>query len=152
MSEPRAARIEDLDQLVELLGVLFAQETEFAPDAQKQRRALSRILGDASIGRIYVVREGEQVLGMCSLLYTLSTAEGGRAAWLEDFVVRPERRGRGIGRTLLAYAVAQAHAEGILRISLLTDAENERAQELYRSVGFSHSPMRAMRLRRPGTA
>ena len=152
MSDPQAAREEDLDQLVELLGMLFAQEAEFAPDAQKQRRALSRILGDASIGHIYVLHEGDRILGMCSLLYTISTAEGGKAAWLEDFVVRPERRGRGIGRTLLAYAVAQAHAEGVLRISLLTDAENERAQKLYRSVGFSDSPMRPMRLRRPGAA
>ncbi|HXZ91746.1 MAG TPA: GNAT family N-acetyltransferase [Burkholderiales bacterium] len=152
MSGPQIARDEDLDQLVELLGLLFSQEAEFAPDARKQRLALSRILDDSSIGRIYVVREGERVLGMCSLLYTVSTAEGGRAAWLEDFVVRPERRGRGIGRMLLAHVIAQARGDGVLRISLLTDAGNERAQDLYRSVGFAASAMRPMRLRRPGAA
>lgn len=150
MGGPQIAREEDLDQLVELLGLLFSQEAEFAPDAQKQRRALGRILGNASIGRIYVVREGDRVLGMCSLLYTVSTAEGGRAAWLEDFVVRPERRGRGIGRTLLEHVIAQARADGVLRVSLLTDAGNERAQALYRSAGFGDSSMRPMRLRRPG--
>jgi len=152
MSGPQIARDEDLDQLVELLGLLFSQEAEFAPDARKQRLALSRILDDSSIGRIYVVREGERVLGMCSLLYTVSTAEGGRAAWLEDFVVRPERRGRGIGQMLLAHVIAQARGDGVLRISLLTDAGNERAQDLYRSVGFAASAMRPMRLRRPGAA
>jgi len=152
MSDAEIARDEDLDQLVELLGLLFSQEAEFAPDAQKQRRALSRILGDASVGRIYVVREAGRVLGMCSLLYTVSTAEGGKAAWLEDFVVRPERRGRGVGRMLLEHVIGQARADGVLRVSLLTDAGNERAQDLYRSVGFAASAMRPMRLRRPGAA
>ncbi|HXZ53144.1 MAG TPA: GNAT family N-acetyltransferase [Burkholderiales bacterium] len=152
MATPETARNEDLDQLIELLGLLFAQEAEFAPDAEKQRRALGRILDDVSIGRIYVVREGGRVLGMCSLLYTVSTAEGGKAAWLEDFVVRPERRGRGIGRMLLEHVIAQARADGVLRISLLTDAGNERAQDLYRGVGFSPSAMRLLRLRRPGAA
>ena len=86
---------------------------------------------------------------MASLLYTVSTAEGGKAAWLEDLVVRPDRRGRGIGRKLLEYVAARAHAEGILRITLLTDPDNERAHALYRNLGFQFSSMRAMRLK-PG--
>lgn len=53
-----AAGAEDLDQLVELLRVLFTQEHELAPDAEKQRRGLARILGDSSVGRIYVARDG----------------------------------------------------------------------------------------------
>src|SRR3954467_4625270 len=36
----------DLPALVELLGVLFAQEADFVPDATKQGRALEAILGD----------------------------------------------------------------------------------------------------------
>jgi GNAT superfamily N-acetyltransferase len=146
-ASPDIARGEDLEQLVDLLGVLFVQEAEFAPDAQKQRRALREILADASRGRVYVAREAGGVVGMCSLLYTVSTAEGGKAAWLEDLVVRPDRRGRGIGRMLLEHAIGRARADGVLRITLLSDADNERAHALYRKLGFAHSPMRTMRLR-----
>src|SRR5437763_1908933 len=92
-----AATKKDLPALVDLLGVLFAQEADFVPDAAKQRRALEAILSDPRIGRIYVARESERVIGMVSTLYTISTAEGGKAAWLEDMVVLPECRGRGIG-------------------------------------------------------
>jgi len=140
------AKAQDLSQLVELLGLLFAQEADFAPDAVKQRRALELILADPAIGRVYVAREGEQVLAMASLLYTVSTAEGARAAWLEDLVVRPERRGQGIGSMLLEHVAARARADGVARISLLTDADNALAQRLYRSLGFSPSAMRPMRL------
>jgi len=146
-ASPDIARGGDIDQLVDLLGLLFAQEADFAPDAQKQGRALREILADESLGRVYVAREAAHVVGMCSLLYTVSTAEGGKAAWFEDLVVRPENRGRGIGRMLLEHAIGQARADGILRITLLSDADNERAQALYRKLGFTDSPMRTLRLR-----
>jgi GNAT superfamily N-acetyltransferase len=145
-ASPDIARDEDVDQLVDLLGLLFAQEADFAPDAQKQGRALRQILADESLGRVYVARDAGRVVGMCSLLYTVSTAEGGKAAWLEDLVVRPQSRGRGIGKMLLKHAIGQAHADGFGRITLLSDADNERAHTLYRKLGFTDSPMRTMRL------
>ena len=147
MTEFGLARTQDLPQLVELLGVLFAQEAEFAPDPAKQRKALEQILDQPAVGRIYVARERKTVVGMVSLLFTVSTAEGGRAAWLEDLVVRSEQRKQGIGAKLLEYAISQARVEGVVRISLLTDMQNERAQVLYRRMGFVGSPMKPMRLK-----
>ena len=137
----------DVPRLADLLGLLLAQEAEFAPDQGKQRRALRAVVSDASIGRIYVVRDGTDLVAMVSLLYTVSSAEGGKAAWLEDLVVRPDRRGRGIGRTLLKHVAAQARADGVLRVTLLTDPDNERAHALYRSVGFEFSAMCPLRLK-----
>jgi len=141
------AREADLPQLVELLALLFDQEAEFKPDAAKQTAALKLILADPAHGRIYVARDGRQVVAMASLLYTISTAEGGKAAWFEDLVVRPEYRQQGTGEKMLAYVVSQARAEGVLRVTLLTDMQNERAQALYRRAGFVGSPMRPMRLK-----
>jgi ribosomal protein S18 acetylase RimI-like enzyme len=140
------ARSGDLPQLVELLGILFAEEAEFMPDPQKQARGLRLILEDPASGWTCVAREGARVLGMVSVLRTVSTAEGGPAGLLEDLVVRPECRGRGIGSRLLAYAIEQARADGLLRLTLLTDAANERAQRLYERAGFRLSGMRPMRL------
>jgi len=141
------ARREDLAQLVELLGILFTQEHELAPDAAKQERALRLILEDAAIGRIYVAREGECVLGMVNIMRTVSTAEGGPAGHLEDFVVRPELRGKGLGARLLAHAIERARADGLLRLVLLTDGDNTDAQRLYERAGFVRSGMLPMRLR-----
>ncbi len=141
------ATAKDLPSLVELLGVLFAQEADFVPDAAKQRRGLEAILGDSRIGRVYVAREGSAVVGMVSTLYTISTAEGGKAAWLEDMVVRPECRGRGIGAALLAHAVVGAREAGCLRLTLLSDEDNDQAHAVYAAEGFQFSGMRPMRLK-----
>jgi GNAT superfamily N-acetyltransferase len=138
---------EDLPQLVALLGVLFSQEAELVPDDSKQTRALEKILSDESVGRIHVAREGGKVVAMASLIYGISTAEGGLAASFEDMVVLPGYRGKGIGTALLAYVVAEARKQGVLRLMLLTDRQNKRAQALYRKLGFVESTMKAMRLK-----
>ena len=147
-----SATAKDLPQMVELLAVLFTDEAEFQPNPEKQRRALEALLANPTIGRLYVAREGKRVVAMASLLYTISTVEGGKAAWFEDLVVHPDERKRGIGEALLKYVVAQARTDGVLRITLLTDMQNERAQAMYRRAGFVGSPMRPMRLkiRQPG--
>lgn len=146
MSTLGSAARSDIPRLVELLGLLFSQEREFTPDPEKQSEALEAILADRTRGRIFVAREGSEVVGMASLLYTISTAEGGKAALFEDLIVDPKHRGKGIGSKLIEYVIQQARAEGVLRITLLTDLENDTALGLYRKLGFVDSPMQPMRL------
>lgn len=141
------ARAADLSQLVELLGILFTQEAELSPDPAKQRRALEIILADPARARIFVARDGDVIVAMAALHFTTSTAEGGKVAWFEDCIVRPEHRRQGIGKALLEHVIAQARAAGALRVMLLTDGDNARAQALYRKSGFRDSAMLAMRLK-----
>lgn len=136
----------DIQTLCELLGILFAQEAEFYPDAKRQAAGLRAILGRPDVGQVLVLREATAVLGMVSLLFVPSTALGGRAALLEDMVVRPDARGRGAGSLLLRAAVAFARSAGCLRITLLTDADNAAAQRFYARHGFGQSAMIPMRL------
>ena len=147
MHELGIARRVELPQLVALLTILFSEESEFAPDYEKQTRALEKILSDESVGTIYVARDEGQVVAMASLLYTVSTAEGGTAALFEDLVVQPTHRGQGIATALAGFAIAEARSRGVLRLTLLTDMQNERAQELYRRLGFIDSSMKPMRLK-----
>jgi len=137
----------DVPQLVELLGILFTQEAELNPDPEKQRRALEIILAEPARARIYVARDDARIIAMAALHFTTSTAEGGKVAWFEDCIVRPEDRRKGIGQDLLEYVIAQARAEGALRVMLLTDGDNASAQALYRKSGFRDSSMLAMRLK-----
>jgi len=142
--EPASAA--DLPALVDLLSVLFTQEAEFTPDRQAQYRGLSHIISHAALGVVLVARGGSEVLGMVSLLYSVSTALGARVAWLEDWVVQPSARGTGVGSQLLQAAIAHARAEGCQRITLLTDSDNHAAQRMYQAWGFTQSSMVPMRL------
>ena len=143
----RQAVIADIPQLCDLLSLLFTQEADFTPDAGRQARGLRLILEQPQVGRIYCATDNDSVVvGMVSLLFTVSTAEGGVAAWLEDMVVHPHRRGHGIGEQLLQEAINQARAAGCSRITLLTDAGNEPAMRFYSKAGFARSQMVPFRL------
>lgn len=140
------AELSDLPALSTLLTLLFSQEHEFTPDPAAQQRGLAAILEQPDSGRILVARYQGEVIAMVSLLFTISTALGGRVALLEDMVVNPAYRGQGIGSQLLAYAVEFARTQQILRIILLTDHDNSAAQQLYQQQGFQQSGMQAWRL------
>jgi GNAT superfamily N-acetyltransferase len=147
MVELGIARREELPQLVALLGILFSQEAEFIPDDAKQTRALEKILSDESVGTVYVARDEGRVIAMATLVYTISTAEGGVAALFEDLIVQPGHRGRGVATALAQFVIREARKQGVLRLTLLTDMQNERAQALYRKLGFADSTMKPMRLK-----
>ena len=140
------ATIEDIPRLCGLLALLFDQEAEFRPDGELQAAGLHRIIGAPDTGRILLLRDGHSIIGMVSLLFTISTALGGRVAILEDMVVLPEHRSKGAGSRLLEDAIAFAESDGCLRITLLTDRVNEAAQRFYQRHGFILSPMVPMRL------
>jgi ribosomal protein S18 acetylase RimI-like enzyme len=152
MPEITEATPADIPQLAGLLAILFTHEVEVAPDRQKQETALRLILGQPEQGRIYCAREGDQLLGMVSILFTISTAEGGPSAWLEDMVVHPEQRNRGLGEQLIQHALHSAQALGCTRVTLLTDGINTGAMRFYERAGFARSEMVPFRLHFPKTA
>lgn len=146
MPAVREATAVDIPDMIRLLGHLFAQEAEFAPDESAQRRGLGMILNDPDTGVLLVAEDEGQIIGMVGLLYTVSTALGARVALLEDMVVAPEARNRGAGLALLDAAIAHAKADGCRRITLLTDGDNKAAQRFYAGAGFAASEMLPMRL------
>lgn len=138
------ATLSDAERLSELLNILFNQEHEFSPDTVKQLKGLKMILSDPHIGKIFVLKKEGYIIGMVSLLFTVSTALGEKVAWLEDMVIDPRFHRNGYGKMLLREVLERAKDFTCKRISLKTDADNERAQKLYQSLGFEYSTMKVM--------
>ena len=136
----------DLDELSELLGELFSQESDFRPDKDKQLRGLRLIFEQPNRGRVFVLRRDGAIVGMINLLFTISTAEGGFVVLLEDLVVHKQYQNHGYGAQLLEYAIQFAKQKNFLRITLLTDRPENIAQEFFRRHGFVESSMIPMRL------
>lgn len=137
---------EDIPQLCHLLGQLFDQEEEFIVEPEKQRRGLQMIMDNPDHGQVLVGYLKGKPVAMVTLLYTVSTALGGRVCLLEDMVVDQAYRQLNLGTRMLEYALDYAanHA-GALRVTLLTDSDNSLAQKFYTRQGFVPSAMLVMR-------
>lgn len=136
----------DLDELSDLLGELFEQESDFRPNKDKQLRGLRLIFEQPNRGRVFVLRRDGAIVGMINLLFTISTAEGGFVILLEDLVIHKEYQGKGYGSKLLNHAIEFARQKNFLRITLLTDRPENIAQEFFRRHEFHESSMIPMRL------
>ncbi len=142
----RLATRADLPVLADLLGELFAQEREFSPDRTAQLRGLDLLLDRGETVRIMVAEVDGDVVGMGVLHIGISTYLGAKVGMLEDVIVTAAQRGAGIGKLLLAGLIEQARADGVQRITLLTDHDNTAGQAFYESFGFSRSTMLPYRL------
>jgi len=82
------------------------QEVEFESNKQILIKALTSIIFSEEVGDIFVATKNEKIVGMINLLYTISTALGGKVAILEDMIVMPNCRGLGIGSKLIEYVTS----------------------------------------------
>ena len=135
----------DLPQLADLLAELFTLESDFAPERDKQLQGLTLILENPTCGQLFVLRDGEQIVGMVNALITVSTAEGGRVLLLADVIVQSEYRGRGLGRQLVSHVLDWALEQGLKRVTLLADQGNHAALNFYGKLGFDSSHMTVLR-------
>jgi len=90
-------------------------------------------------GRILVAALGGEVIGfICVVASTRNDSPDDPApfAWVHDVFVRPDRRGQGVGRSLLAAAETFARGQGAQTLRLGELDRNARARALYRVLGF----------------
>jgi N-acetylglutamate synthase-like GNAT family acetyltransferase len=141
----RKALLEDIEELNTLLERLFCQESEFAPNAKKQKRALKKIITSKKLGDIFVLEIDKEIVAMVNILYTYSTALGAKVALLEDMVVKEGVRQKGYGSKLLKGVLKAMKKKRVLRVTLLSDFDNENAHKFYENFGFKKSGMIVMR-------
>lgn len=139
------AKEKDIDELAILLDMLFTQEVEFCPDEEKQKEGLRLILKNPQYGVIFVAKSNNKIIGMVSLLFTISTAMGSKVGVIEDLIIKQTYRNKGVGSMLLDALISYSKEINIPRLTLLTDEINYKAQEFYSRFGFELSSMRTMR-------
>jgi ribosomal protein S18 acetylase RimI-like enzyme len=89
--------------------------------------------------RVLAARSGDQVVGFCQIYQEFSSL-GLTVTWiLNDLFVLPSARGLGAGRALVVQTLREARAAGATAVVLETKSDNDVAQTLYRSLGFTES-------------
>jgi ribosomal protein S18 acetylase RimI-like enzyme len=145
----RVATEADIPVMVKLLGVLFRIESDFYPDAIKQKRGLSLLLASPA-ARAWVAEHPKVgVIGMLTMQTVVSTAEGDYAGLIEDLIVEESFRRCGIGTLLVRAALQYAREKHLPRIQLLADVHNVPAIIFYRDLGWEQTNLMTLRIRLP---
>lgn len=106
------------------------------PDSVQAGRVWESILSDRRTSYLVAEIAGE-VVGACCLVVVPNLTRGLRSfAVIENVIVHPQWRRKGIATRLLEAAVACARAEGCYKAMLMSNRKRVEAHPLYRACGF----------------
>ncbi|HEY8466585.1 MAG TPA: GNAT family N-acetyltransferase [Solirubrobacterales bacterium] len=118
--------------------MLFDFNVEFGDDGTSAEAFAARLRALIPAGEAVVLLAGEPPAGIAVLRSRPALWADGLDAYLEELYVRPDRRGRGIGRALLDAACERARERGAIYIALATGTQDTAARRLYESAGFTN--------------
>lgn len=118
--------IRELAEYERLLHEVVATEERLRETLFGPRRAAEVVIAEDADG---------EALGFALFFHNYSTFLAQPGIYLEDLYVRPEARGRGTGRALLAHLARLAKERGCGRLEWWVLDWNESAIRFYRSLG-----------------
>lgn len=134
----KEAGVGDIPVLVELMAA-FYEEAGYPLPRGPAARAFESLLGDPTLGRVWLVLESGRAVGYLVLTLSFSMEYGGLRGFVDDFYVRAEARGRGLGAEALR-EVREACLEGGVRALLVeTGPSGHPARRLYARAGFEET-------------
>ena len=110
----------DTETLIDLMREYYAYD-HISFDEPLARAALARLTDDETLGRIWLIEQGDQTIGYLAITLGYSL-EYGRDAFIDEVYLREPYRGQGIGQQAFTLAEEACRALG--------------AQAFYRKIGY----------------
>jgi ribosomal protein S18 acetylase RimI-like enzyme len=133
--EIKIASIADLEILLPLVRAFHEFENlQIADDRRKS--SLITLLGNKNLGGIWLIYGDLQPVGYIVLCGGYSIEFGGKDAFIDEFYISPEFRGRGIGTQTLESIKLAAKDLDIRAIHLEVARTNTKAHRLYERSHF----------------
>lgn len=131
---PIANTPSDLAELASLCSALAAHDGHRAAERTPVELAAQIFSGNAKIG-CYFAEENGAVAGFILFYESFSTYQLQRGIFIPGLFVKPDFRGKGIGKNLLRAAARYVRENKLGYISLLTAGNNQAAQDFYAKLG-----------------
>jgi len=131
----RPATVDDIPLILEFIKEL-AEYEKLAHEVVATEEILRETLfEDSSVAEVILGHQGESPISFALFFYNFSTFLGRPGLYLEDLFVKPEGRGQGIGRVMLAYLARLAQQRGCGRFEWSVLDWNQPAIAFYESIG-----------------
>jgi ribosomal protein S18 acetylase RimI-like enzyme len=146
----RVATAADADRIARLLRTFNAEFGDPAPEQEWLAGRIAELLraGATAVVLLETGRQaggepdGGEPDGLAVMRFRPSLWEPADECYLAELYVRPQLRGRGLGRQLLTAAMRHARERGATYMDLTTTNQDTAAVALYESVGFDRHERR----------
>lgn len=136
-----SADLSDAKHAADFLALMQTYASDVMGGGQQLSQVVVDQLVPAIIARpnvtVLLAYDGEQCVGMSTLVEGFSTFRAAPLLNIHDMVVTPSHRGRGISHALLQHAETEARQRGCCKLTLEVLSENHVARASYKAFGFS---------------
>lgn len=130
----RFATEADADLILEFIQALADYEKLSDEVTATSDDIRTSMFGEKAYAECLLSFDGDQPLGFALFYHTYSTFLGKPGLYLEDLFVKPEARGRGVGKQLLAKLASIALERGMGRLEWWVLDWNKPAIDFYDSL------------------
>jgi ribosomal protein S18 acetylase RimI-like enzyme len=140
----RPIRAEDTELFLAMAKAFHIEDGhELSPAGEASIR---EVAAGVALAPAFLLIENNAPVGFFVLALGYSPEHGGADGFVDDLYLIPEVRGRGLGRQALERALEESRKCGIRVVLLEVEAHNDRAYNLYTSMGFTDTKRRLLRL------
>ena len=133
----RAASEADVPLILSFIKEL-AEYERLSHEVVATEEALQKwLFGERPVAEVAIGDDEDEPAGFALFFHSFSTFLGRPGIYLEDLYVRPEFRGRGVGRVLLTHLAKLAKERGCRRLEWSVLDWNEPDIGFYESIGAS---------------
>ncbi|MGD9117602.1 MAG: GNAT family N-acetyltransferase [Dehalococcoidia bacterium] len=137
MAKVRLATEQDIPRILELYEELTGERHDLT---RHETGPVFKEISSMSGHELLVAEEDGEVVGTVVLIIVPNFSHGALPwAIVENLVVDPTHRRRGIGRMLTEYAIARAREAGCYKLQLLSSTKRRLAHWFYKRLGFKRS-------------
>jgi ribosomal protein S18 acetylase RimI-like enzyme len=138
MTDPdfKFATPDDIEALIVMMRDLYAHDGLAPLDEATARSALLGVIGDGTLGRVFLILLANEVAGYAVLTFGYSLEFHGRDSFVDEIYLRAEYRGLGIGKRALEFLTGVCAENGVSALHLEVERNNTQAQAVYRKFGF----------------
>lgn len=132
----RKATPDDANQIIQMMSDFFSL-FQYPFDRHEREKQIQDIMRNPTWGQIWMCcDESEQVIGYQFVAFTYSFEFKGRVAYLDEYFIKEEHRGQGIGQRYLNALLERYKQEHFGSMRLEIESYNQRAYYLYEKMGF----------------
>jgi GNAT superfamily N-acetyltransferase len=125
----------DVPLILSLIGELADYEKLRHEVIATEASVNQALFGPHPSAEAIIARVGDEVAGFALFFHNFSTFLGKQGLYLEDLFVRPEFRGRAIGKSLLSHLAALAVTRDCGRFEWAVLDWNRPARDFYEALG-----------------
>jgi GNAT superfamily N-acetyltransferase len=131
----RKTTIEDIPLILSFIKELAEYEKLSGEVSATDETLKDYLFGTHKYAEVFIVEYGKKPAGQVLFFHNFSTFKGKPGIYIEDLYVKPQYRGKGIGKALISFIIELAKKRNCERVEWVVLNWNESAINFYNNAG-----------------